>query len=149
MRKKEYVTFTNMCMIRRGDRVVAQRRVDPSWPGVTFPGGHVEEGESFTDAVIREVFEETGLTIAHPRLCGVKDFYDENGRYVVFLYIADAPEGELRSSEEGEVFFTTVGEMLKMDMVPNMRELIEVFTREDLSEFTYDRADDGWKVVLK
>ena len=31
------------------------------WPGITFPGGHIESGESFTDAVIREVQEETGL----------------------------------------------------------------------------------------
>jgi 8-oxo-dGTP diphosphatase len=44
-----------------------------NWPGVAFPGGHVEKGESFTDTVIREVQEETGLTISSPRLCGITD----------------------------------------------------------------------------
>ena len=59
----ESVTFTNMCMVCDGDRVLVQDRLDPAWPGITFPGGHVEEGESFTDAVIREVWEETGLHV--------------------------------------------------------------------------------------
>ena len=85
MAKKETVTFTNMCMIRDGSRVLVENRVDPGWPGIVLPGGHVEEGESFTGAVIREVFEETGLTIQAPRLCGVKDWYNEDGRYVVLL----------------------------------------------------------------
>lgn len=33
------------------------------WPDVTFSGGHVEYTESFTQSVIREVKEETGLDI--------------------------------------------------------------------------------------
>ena len=51
----EQVTFTNMCMIEneKGE-VLMQNRV-LSWKGFAFPGGHVEKGESFTDAVIREV----------------------------------------------------------------------------------------------
>ena len=53
MAEIEKVIFTNMCMISDGKgRVVALDRVDPNWSGVTFPGGHVENGESFTDAVI-------------------------------------------------------------------------------------------------
>ncbi len=47
MSRKETVEFTNMCMICDGDRVVVIDRQKKDWPGVTFPGGHVEEGESF------------------------------------------------------------------------------------------------------
>ena len=42
---------------------LVQDKVHDEWGSLTFPGGHVEKEESFADAVIREVFEETGLTI--------------------------------------------------------------------------------------
>lgn len=69
MDRSEKVIITNMCMIYNGGRVLVENRTNPGWPGITFPGGHVEKGESFTDAVIREVYEETGLKISFPRLC--------------------------------------------------------------------------------
>ena len=55
-------------MICDGSRVVVIDRKNRDWPGITFPGGHIEPGESFTDAVIREVQEETGLHIRSPQL---------------------------------------------------------------------------------
>ena len=68
---KETAVFTNMCMVydEKGN-VLVQNRVDPEWGGITFPGGHVEKGESFTDSVIREIREETGLTIRPPGSAG-------------------------------------------------------------------------------
>lgn len=61
MGKLERVELTNMCMICDGNCVLVQERKKPNWPGVIFPGGHAEAGESFVDSVIREVKEETGL----------------------------------------------------------------------------------------
>ena len=87
MNRRETVEFVNMCMIRNGNKVLVQNRVNPDWPGITFPGGHVERGESFVDAVIRELKEETGLTISKPQLCGIKNWYDDKDyRYVVLFY---------------------------------------------------------------
>ena len=64
MARTETVEFTNMCMICDGSRVVVIDRKKTDWPGITFPGGHIEPGESFTDAVIREV--QGGNWTAYP-----------------------------------------------------------------------------------
>lgn len=71
----EKAIFTNMCMIYDDHgRVLVQDRLDPNWPGISFPGGHVNKEESISESVIREVYEETGLTIQSPVLCGIKQF---------------------------------------------------------------------------
>lgn len=105
MKRSEPVELMNMCVLRRGSKVLVQDRTDPNWSGVAFPGGHVEKGESFTDSVIREVQEETGLTISSPRLCGIKDWCEDGVRHVVLLYRAEQFTGTLRSSDEGEVWW--------------------------------------------
>ena len=147
MSRSESAIFTNLCMISDGNgNVLVQDRRNPDWPGVAFPGGHVEPEESFTDSVIREVYEETGLTIEDPRLCGVKQFQTEQGqRYVVFLYRADRFHGTLRSSREGEVFWIPREKLPEYPTVPDFPELVRVFEEPELNEFVYTR---DWGVRL-
>ena len=136
MARREIVTLTNMCMIYDDHgNILVQDRLDPEWPGITFPGGHVEPGESFTKAVIREVWEETGLTIEHPRLCGLKQFPEEDGtRYIVMLYKANRFSGELRSSREGNVFWIKRGELENYPLPESFDQLIRVFEDDSLGE---------------
>ena len=150
MERSESAVFTNMCMVRDGDRVLVINRNDPGWPGLAFPGGHVEKGEAFADSVIREVYEETGLTIEQPRLCGIKQFRTEEGsRYIVLLYRTDKFEGQLISSGEGEVFWLTLEQLDQYPLTPHFEQVVEVMLRDDLSEFFYDQSGGGWVPVLK
>jgi len=71
MGKTENVELTVLCMIESGEKILLQNRIKKDWRGYALPGGHVEQGESFVDAVIREMREETGLTVVDPRLVGV------------------------------------------------------------------------------
>ena len=142
MGREMQVELTNMCMVCDGTRVLVQDRVKPGWPGITFPGGHVEAGESITASVIREVFEETGLTVERPRLCGVKT-WGEPGRLaeVAFLYKAEAFSGELKSSEEGKVFWVERDSLPDMALASGMGETFRVFFEEDISELYYSWKD--------
>ncbi|MEN2467731.1 8-oxo-dGTP diphosphatase [Ornithinibacillus sp. JPR2-1] len=135
----ENVVLTNMCMIYDGKgSVLVQDRVNSNWPGITFPGGHVNESESFADSVIREVYEETGLTITSPTLCGIKQFQTTEGeRYVVLLYKTKQFEGELRSSQEGNVFWIKREELLNYKLADDFEKMLQVFESDDISELYY------------
>ena len=101
------------------------------------------------DAVIREMKEETGLTIKNPKLCGIKQFPIDGGRYLVMLYKTDEFEGEVVSSEEGQMEWVARSEMSSVNLVNDLWERLQVMEEDILSEFQYVIEDGEWKVVLK
>lgn len=152
MSRATSTVLTNLCLVEdlENGKVVLQYRSPErykKWSGYAFPGGHIEEGESLVESVIREVYEETGLTIADPKLVAVKDWEpDEGGRYIVFCYKATEFTGQLRSSEEGEVSWVEKDQLEKLDLSYDMLPLLEVMEDPDLSEFYYrKRTDDDWE----
>ena len=109
----------------------------------------MEPDEAFTLSVIREVYEETGLTIENPVLCGTKQFRTKTGaRYVVFFYRSDKYHGTLRSSSEGRVFWLPRSELEKQKLAPDMMEMVQVMESENLSEFYYEKVEGNWKYTL-
>lgn len=149
MTRTENVELTVLCLIQNGDEYLLQDRVKEDWKGYTLPGGHIENGESVVDAVIREMKEETGLTVLNPRLCGVKQFPIKNGRYLVFLFYADKFEGEVVSSNEGSMHWISKDKLSDIDTVEDLGELLQVMLDENLSEFQYIIEDGEWKMILK
>ena len=142
----------NLCMVEdlENGKVILQYRSPErykKWSGYAFPGGHIEEGESLAESVIREVYEETGLTITAPKLVAVKDWEPDDGtRYIVFCYKATEFTGQLRSSEEGEVSWVEKDQLEQLDLSYDMLPLLEVMEDPDLSEFYYrKRTDDDWE----
>lgn len=151
MDKSENAIITVLCLVYNGNKILLQNRVKEDWRGFTLPGGHVEKEESFVRAVIRELHEETGLTIYEPKLCGVKQFQTENDeRYIVLLFKTDKYSGTLTSSDEGEMMWIDRDTLDKYPLVNDFMELLKVFDSEDYSEFIYERSvsGDNWMVRL-
>ena len=150
MAREEKSVFTNMCMVYDGQgNILVQDRLNPDWPGLTFPGGHVEHGESFRDSVIREVKEETGLDIQNPILCGIKQFQTEtDARYVVLFYKTNQFSGELTASEEGKVFWIPREDLNQYVLANDFEDMLRIFESDSLSEFFYRKTSDGWKAEI-
>ena len=77
--RTESVELTVLRLIHKNGRYLLQDRIKNDWKGYTLPGGHIEPGESIVDAVIREMQEETGLTISHPHLCELNNSHWKKG----------------------------------------------------------------------
>ena len=143
MERTERVILTNLCMIQDGTKVLVEEKTGKGAGGIIFPGGHVEEHEPVVDSVIREMKEETGLTIENPKLCGIKEWINEDGsRYLVFLFKTDRFSGELVSSDEGK------DKVLESHWIWEMDKLLKIMADGDYTELFFDPADD-WKPVLK
>ena len=149
MARTEQVELTCLCLITRGDEILLQNRIKKDWKGYTLPGGHIEPGESFVDAVIRETKEETGLDIVNPKLCGIKQFPIDGGRYIVLLFKTEEFSGELVSSEEGQMEWIHRSNLDQINTVNDLKELLQVMKSDDLSEFQYVIEDEKWIAVLK
>lgn len=97
--------MTTLCYLERDDSYLMLHRVKKKndinhdkWLGV---GGHFEEGESPEDCVLREVREETGLTLTSFRLRGIVTFVSEADKEYMFLFTADEWTGEMTDCNEG------------------------------------------------
>lgn len=146
MKKVENCILTNICLIYDEDRILVVDRKKKDWPGLTFPGGHVEKNENFNDSVIREVKEETGLTIHRPILCGIEEFKtEEEDRYLMFYYKTNQFKGKLRSSKEGEVFWIKREDLNKYKLSLDLKRILKVMESDDLSEIIYYEKDGKWR----
>lgn len=139
MERYSQTVLTNMCMVCDGNNILVEDKQHGSYRGVTFPGGHIEAGESLTDSMIREVREETGLVIENPTLCGIYDWMtEENVRYLVFIYKATTFSGELCASDEGQVRWIRKEDFLKEKLAHGMDKVFEIIEGDAFTECFFD-----------
>ena len=146
--RTENIELTGLFLVHKGEELLLQNRVKQDWQGYAMPGGHVEPGESIVEAVIREMQEETGLHILNPKLCGVKQFPIDGGRYLVFLFETEEFSGELTGSEEGEMTWIPRNRLHEYKTVDDLQQMLDVMLKPELTEFQYIIEDGNWLVKL-
>ena len=94
---KEYSKKVSVALIFNQNKILAvSRKNDPNDFGL--PGGKVDEGESFEECAIREIEEETGLSVFGL----VPIYYRMDGEFFAVCYLAQW-QGEIKTSETGRV----------------------------------------------
>lgn len=131
----------NMCMIydRENDKILVLDKVKKhGWEGLTFVGGHVEEGEVLYDSCVREVFEETGLTVKNLKLKGTVSWIDEikDKRELGFLYYTEDFSGELiENNFEGTLSWFGIDEFRNANGKSySIDKILDLFLNDDYSE---------------
>ena len=95
-----------------------------------LPGGKVDKGESFDQALLREVAEETGLAISLERVAGATqaDLPEQKVAYIIME--GQVMSGALRLSEEHDDYEWVVRRNLPdMDLCPSFRKFAEMYSR--------------------
>ena len=112
-------TLSTLCHIISDDKYLMMHRVKKKndinkdkWIGV---GGKFEYGESPDECLLREVKEETGLTLLNYSFRGIVTFiYGEDVVEYMHLYTADGVEGELIDCDEGELVWVPIKEVCNL-----------------------------------
>ncbi|GAD16206.1 NUDIX hydrolase [Lentilactobacillus otakiensis DSM 19908 = JCM 15040] len=111
--------------------VLIEDKTDVAWKfGHTFPGGHVEKGESLYDGMVREVLEETGLTVKNLESCGTVEWFNDKPAYrrVGFLYRTNDFSGELKQSEEGKNYWLPLKDLNEQNTAESFMKFLKIFT---------------------
>jgi len=151
MEKYQKTIITNMCLVYKDDLILVQERTKSDWPGITFPGGHVELNENLDDAINREVFEETDLILHSAKLCGVEEYKPINieDRHLIFLYKSNDFEGKLIQNEgEDKIYWMKRSELFTHKLSDDLDLMLKVIEDDTISELIYYWDNNQYKKKL-
>ena len=145
------MTNTTLCYIERGDQWLLLHRVKKEndlnrdkWIGV---GGKFEPGESPDECLLREVREETGLTLTSWRCRGIVTFVsDEWGSEYMHLFTADGFEGEIGPCDEGELAWISKADFAALPQWEGDRIILQLL-EENAPFFLLKLQYEGEKLV--
>lgn len=131
------VKISNMCMIRKDEQVLVQKRTKNDWPGITFPGGKLEADESIYESCVREVKEETGLDVHALNLKGIihYELKEEKERWIIYLYETNEFSGNLHvNANEDEIFWMNYSDLKDAELSNDLDVYLKVYEDDNIME---------------
>ena len=146
--------MTTLCYIEKEGKYLMLHRVKKhhdinagKWIGV---GGHVENGETPEECLLREVKEETGLVLTAYRLHGLVTFLsDACEPELMCVFTADAFDGEMIECDEGELAWVDKSEVLALPTWEGDHVFLERLLSGDERFFSIKLRYEGDKLVEK
>ena len=146
--------MTTLCYIEQAGKYLMLHRVKKhhdinagKWIGV---GGHVENGETPEECLLREVKEETGLVLTAYRLRGLVTFLsDACEPELMCVFTADAFDGEMIECDEGELAWVEKSDVLALPTWEGDRVFLERLLSGDERFFSIKLRYEGDKLVEK
>lgn len=143
--------ITTLCYIEKDDCYLMLHRVKKAvdinkdkWIGI---GGHLEEGESPEECLVREMREETGLELTDYSLRGVITFVtDSYPTEYMFLYTAAGFSGTLLSCDEGDLEWVPIKDVEKLPIWEGDKVFFRLL-REQEEFFSLKLRYEGEKLV--
>lgn len=143
--------LTTLCYIERNNQYLMLHRTkkehdanEGKWIGV---GGKFEQNETPEECLIREVKEETGLTLKKYKLRGFITFVSDKWETeYMFLYIATEYEGELSECDEGELAWVDKKDVLNLNLWEGDRIILRLLIQE-AEMFSLKLRYEGEKLV--
>lgn len=145
---KERIAHLNatVCYLKK-DNQVLMIKFAKKWGQVYAPpGGKFETGEAPLDCIIREFYEETGLTLVNPKLQGISYWHD-SAEGIIFIYTAEEFEGELTTnSSEGVLEWIKIDDLLSIKQFDQNEKFTPYLFKDELFEGKF-LLDDKCKVL--
>ncbi|MBQ3253096.1 MAG: 8-oxo-dGTP diphosphatase [Acholeplasmatales bacterium] len=111
---------TVLCYIEDNNKYLMLHRTkknqdlnEGKWLGI---GGHIEANETPDEALIREVLEETGLTLLNYTFNGIVEFINDNYKEIMYLYTSNSFEGLISECNEGELSWIDKDKILSLNL---------------------------------
>lgn len=143
-------TLSTLCHIISDDKYLMMHRVKKKndinkdkWIGV---GGKFEYGEDPDECLLREVKEETGLTLTNYSFRGIVTFiYGSDVVEYMHLYTADGFEGELIDCDEGELVWVPIKDVCSLPIWEGDKIFFKLLEEEERFfslKLVYDTNDN-------
>lgn len=134
--------------VRNGEMALFIRKAKPDWQKgkLNLVGGHVEEGESFPQAAVRELKEETDLEAWGLKPEGTIRGTSKGEEFIVQVYSCNATGPGKQMTVEPIEWHRPESFALRTDIIPNLRVIVPLLAFE--CPFTIIDNGDG-KLILE